>query len=486
MLAYARQIGADEKDFIKAFHEVPSMSRKRFGQVAQVLYTLGNMLSNSAYQNVRQAHFIADLKRADEEVLRLNAELEQRVRERTLELAGSLSLLRATIESTSEGILAVDNSRKITCLNRRFVEMLRLPGDIGVSSDVQILYDFLLPQLKEPERILALRKDLLEHIEKASSDIMELKDGRVFERNSLPQRIEDQIVGRVWRCRDITKRLELENQLQQAQKLEAVGQLAAGVAHEINTPIQFISDNLHFLKDSSTQIANVLSKIPALLEAAKAQPATKALALELERAITNADLPFIEAELPKAIQQSIEGAERVAEIVRAMKEFAHPDEGTGTAFSLNKAIETTVTVARNAWKYSSDMRLELASDLPDIHGHQGQINQVILNLIVNASDAIATALKARGGDAKGLITIRTKDAGDCVEMSISDTGCGIPASCQKRIFDPFFTTKEVGKGSGQGLAMAYNAIVKRHGGTIRFDTEVNVGTTFHVTLPKQL
>jgi signal transduction histidine kinase len=280
-------------------------------------------------------------------------------------------------------------------------------------------------------------------------------------------------------ARDIAERRALEAQLRQAQKLEGIGQLAAGIAHEINTPTQFVTDNLTFLRDSWKAVHALLEQYRCTIQTSGAVlPAGTAETLgEAER---SCDLNFIVAEMPRAIDQSLDGAQRVASIVRAMKEFSHPDSIEKIATDLNKAIASTVIVARNEWKYVSEIVTELDEALPAVVCYPGDINQVILNLIVNAAHAIKEKIK--DGD-KGQITIRTRKAEDFVQILVTDTGTGIPAAIQPRVFDPFFTTKEVGKGTGQGLALAYSVIVKKHGGKIWFETEIGQGTTFFMTLP---
>ena len=283
---------------------------------------------------------------------------------------------------------------------------------------------------------------------------------------------------------DITEQKNLESQLSQAQKLESIGQLAAGIAHEINTPTQYVGDNTRFLDDSFADLIKVFRKYSELLSASKVGTVTPELMSEVEAAIEEADVDYLLEEIPKAIQQSLAGVERVARIVRAMKEFSHPggDEKTGT--DINRAIESTVTVARNEWKYVADMVTDFDTGLPLVPCLPGDFNQVILNLVINASHAIADVV-GDGAGGKGTITVRTRRDGDWAEIRISDTGTGIPEEFRSRIFDPFFTTKEVGKGTGQGLAISHNVIVEKHKGTLGFETEVGKGTTFIIRLPME-
>lgn len=248
---------------------------------------------------------------------------------------------------------------------------------------------------------------------------------------------------------DITERLVLEHDLVQAQKLESIGQLAAGIAHEINTPIQFVGDNIRFLSDSFTGLLAVIDRHRELLMSAKSGKCSPDLIEACEAEMQRADLDYVREEIPKAIVQTTEGVERVAKIVRAMKDFAHPGSDEKVPVNLNAAIESTVTVSRNEWKYVADLKTDLAPDLPLVPCLLSQFNQVILNMIVNAAHAIADMVKVTGK--KGLITIASRRDGDAAEIRITDTGTGIPEEIRHKIFDPFFTTKEVGKGTGQGL-----------------------------------
>jgi PAS domain S-box-containing protein len=281
---------------------------------------------------------------------------------------------------------------------------------------------------------------------------------------------------------DVTERWQLERQLAQAQKLESIGQLAAGIAHEINTPTQFVGDNTRFLRDAFADLQALLAKYAALLEAARAARVTKDLVAEVERATAALELDYLSTEIPKAIQQSLEGVERVANIVRAMKDFSHPNADERQETDLNRAIENTVTVARNEWKYVADVQMDLAPDLPRVVCLPGEINQVILNVLVNAAHAIADVVHG-GEQGKGTVTISTRHDGDWVEIRIRDTGTGIPKLIRSRVFEPFFTTKEVGRGTGQGLAITRQVVVEKHHGTITFESVVGQGTTFIIRLP---
>jgi signal transduction histidine kinase len=284
---------------------------------------------------------------------------------------------------------------------------------------------------------------------------------------------------------DVTDRGLLEAQLRQAQKLESVGQLAAGIAHEINTPTQYIGDNVRFLKDAFQDLRTLLASYEQLLAAAKENTLTPETVHEVTATVERADADYLFAEIPKAIEQASEGVTRVSTIVGAMKEFSHPDTKEKIPLDLNHAIQSTITVARSEWKYVAELETDLDPTLPRIFCQPGEFNQVILNLIVNAAHAIADVVE-KGGAERGRIKVQTRNCQEWAEIRIQDSGSGIPAKVRSRIFDPFFTTKEIGKGTGQGLAIARSVVVDKHNGTIHFETEEGKGTTFIIRLPQDV
>jgi PAS domain S-box-containing protein len=281
---------------------------------------------------------------------------------------------------------------------------------------------------------------------------------------------------------DVTERKYLEGQLRQAQKLEAIGQLAAGIAHEINTPTQYIGDNAKFLKNVWPTVEELLSTCKTILQESRRGPLVTSTLAQLLQWSEDADLPYILREVPRAIDGSLEGVQRVSGIVRAMKEFSHPGSENKSAIDVNRAIETTIQVAHNEWKYVADVRAELDRSMPPVPCFAGEFNQVILNLLINAAQAIEEVV-GRNSDRKGTITVTTTHDEEWAEIRVQDTGAGIPEEIRPRIFEPFFTTKDVGKGTGQGLALAHSTIVKKHHGQIWFESEVGSGTTFVVRLP---
>ena len=280
-------------------------------------------------------------------------------------------------------------------------------------------------------------------------------------------------------AQDVSERNRLQTELHQAQRLEAVGQLAAGIAHEINTPIQYVGDNLRFVREAFFDRTTLLERYGTLKTAAEREQFHLELVEAVRQREVEIDVDYLNEEIPKALEQSLEGVERVAVIVRAMKAFAHPGQKQQAAADLNKCLSDALIVARNEIKYVADVETRF-DDIPPVICHIADINQVLLNLLVNAADAIREVHKSTGK--RGLIRVITEQDGDRVMITVSDTGCGIPASIRERVFDPFFTTKDVGQGTGQGLTIA-RTIIEKHNGSISFAENPGGGTIFRVVLP---
>lgn len=313
------------------------------------------------------------------------------------------------------------------------------------------------------------------------------KDGSFYHQQTTISPVKDKhgdITYFVSVGRDITKKEALEHQHRQSQKLEAIGTLASGIAHEINTPSQFIMDNTAFLRDSFDTISDFISRLIDRLE----NDGDSVPSFIREQYETH-DLDFLLSEIPNSFKDTFEGIHRVKKIVGAMKDFAHSEQQEMVLADLNKAVETTITISKNSWKYHAEIQKELDPELPHITCSIDDIKQVILNLIVNAADAVAEKrekmIEEGGSPDMGTITIATETADDTVCLSVSDTGTGITPEVQEKIFEPFFTTKEVGTGSGQGLAITYDIIYEKHGGSIKIDSTPGEGTTFSVFLPRE-
>jgi len=276
---------------------------------------------------------------------------------------------------------------------------------------------------------------------------------------------------------EMRERERILMELRVAQKLESVGRLAAGLAHEINTPIQYVGDSVSFLRSSFADLARLFGVYQGLVESGV--PASAEQLAEIRRIEHEIDFEFLQAEMPKAFERTLEGTKRVTEIVRAMKEFAHPDGSEQTPADLNHALEMTLTVARNEYKYDATVTTQFG-EIPPVICNVGELNQVFLNLIVNAAHAIQDSVH----DAtSGRITVSTRALAKTVEVVVADNGCGISAENIEKIFDPFFTTKAVGRGTGQGLPIARSIVVDKHVGDLRVESEVGVGTRFIVELP---
>ncbi|MGB7345860.1 MAG: ATP-binding protein [Pirellulaceae bacterium] len=283
---------------------------------------------------------------------------------------------------------------------------------------------------------------------------------------------------------DMTVQKAMRSQLDQAQRLESVGQLAAGVAHEINTPMQYVGDNIRFVAKSIDRVMPLLDCLKVLADRNATDEQLREVRGLIPESVTASKLTATLEQIPEALQDSIDGVEQVSKIVAAMKEFSHPGTDQKAPVCINHILQSTITVAKNEWKYIADMTTHFDDDLIKVDALPSELNQAFLNLVVNASHAIGDRVAA-GDYPKGQITITTRADGDHAEITIQDNGGGIPSSARKRVFEPFFTTKDVGKGTGQGLAIAFNVIVKKHGGQLTFDVQESEGTTFKILLPFQ-
>jgi PAS domain S-box-containing protein len=404
-------------------------------------------------------------------------------------LAHKRDLLQALMDNLPDHIYFKDVNSRFTRINQAHARHLGLksPEEAIGKCDMDFFPGRLARQKLVDERcLLATGKAILGLVERSDTAAGE----NWVSSTKVPTYGPDgQITGLVGISRDITQikkseaeRQSMELQLRQAQKLESIGQLAAGIAHEINTPTQYVGDNTRFVKDSFAAISKVLDSHEALLAAAGKGSISPEIVSHCQQILAGSDLTYLREQIPQALAETLEGVGRVTKIVRAMKEFSHPGGKEKTPADLNKAVETTVTVAHNEWKYVAELKLELDAALPYVPCFLGEINQAVLNLIVNAAHAIGDVVKKLPG-AKGLITVQTLCDGDHVQIRVSDTGTGIPEAARPKIFEPFFTTKAVGQGTGQGLAMVYASVVKRHGGTVTFETEIGRGTTFIIRLP---
>ena len=425
----------------------------------------------------------SQLERALRHIERLETILQARSLEASqagARLRSATDFLREVYRAMPAGVVILDGDGAVEDANDAMCALLGLPHEALVGRPFAAL--FAPDDAPDLAAILAQpRGAAVSRTERG----LQGPDGAVvpvlFSASALPRAVTRRGRAVVGIALDLRERKRLEDELRQAQRLESVGRLAAGVAHEINTPIQFVGDSLQFVGEAMTDLGAVFEAHRALRVAAAAGAPTAELAARAAEAEADADLGYLIEHLPIALRRALDGLQRVAEIVRSLKAFSHPDASEMSTVDLNHAIRCTLAIASAEYKYVASLETDLG-DLPPVRCHGGEINQVILNLVINAAHAIGDVVA--GTDARGTIAIRTRcDGDDWVEIAVSDTGAGIPEAVRGRIFDPFFTTKTVGRGSGQGLAIARTVIHDKHGGTLRFDTELGKGTTFTVRLP---
>jgi len=464
---------------------VPLLNR---GQLRAVLYLENRALAHGFNPaRISRIQFLAaqaaaalENSRLYEQVQAAKRDLEVRVHERTTELRQRNTDLRNVLDAVDQGLVTIDRKARVVgewsaraqtwfsgiAEGEVWVDMLARV-DAAYAKEFQALFTRVA---QDDEPVAAVREGLARKLVLGARtleiDLAPLGGDQTWKRMLV-------IISDV---SDRERKARLEMDLRQAQKLQAVGELAAGIAHEINTPAQFVGDSIEFL----ATVCNQTMPLFARYRAAVRGTGNQVLLEEMQRAENEADLAYAEENAPGAIARASDGVKRIGTIVRAMKEFAHPDGRDQSTADLNRALETTLTVARNEYKYLADVET-VFGELPLVNCHVGDLNQVFLNLIVNAAHAISDVVGKSG--TKGRIVVRTFGQGDKVRIEIADSGCGIPAQIRDRVFDPFFTTKEVGRGSGQGLAIARNIVVDKHGGSLTFESEVGKGTTFVIVLP---
>jgi two-component system, NtrC family, sensor kinase len=317
------------------------------------------------------------------------------------------------------------------------------------------------------------------------SSVTGAEGGRLwFTTHMGPIKSGGRVVGVVLVAQEITELRRAQLEVTSAQRMAAVGTLAAGIAHEINTPVQFVGDSLGFLREGMQDVMTVLDELQKVRRLVAEEPSSEAVREALaavSEAEARADLPYLRENLPQALERCVDGLGRVSSIVNSIQEFAHPAGKDAAPVDLNRAIANTLTIARNAYVDVAELETDLR-ELPLVTCHVDQINQVVLNLVLNAAHAIGETFKSSG--VKGHLTVGTRMEGEDVVIRIGDTGAGIPEAIRGHIFEPFFTTKAVGEGTGQGLALAWKLVTEKHGGTLSFETIPGKGTTFFVRMPR--
>ncbi|HWD93192.1 MAG TPA: ATP-binding protein [Verrucomicrobiae bacterium] len=407
-------------------------------------------------------------------------DMERTIRSRTAELHSSHSEMETLLASVSAAIIGLDRDKRVVRWNNASTNIFGISQDqiLGqplFKAGIQWNWELVQRSIDDCQKNrMAVELDCVEYRNAGE------QNGFINLVISPSQSSDSKSLDIILLATEITQRRSVEAQLRQAQKLKVIGQLAAGIAHELNTPAQYVGDNTSFLKDAFHNFTGAIQACQDLL--AKRSELTPELLDQTAALLKVSDLDYLSEQIPAALDETLEGIKRISEIVKAMKDFSHPGSQGKTPSDLNKAIKSTVTVSRSEWKYVADLTLKLEDTLPLIPCLVGEFNQVILNLIVNAAHAIGDVAKETPSS-KGVITISTSLSGNFVEVQVADTGTGIPESAREKLFEPFFTTKEVGKGTGQGLFIARNVIVEKHGGTIDFETKMGAGTTFIIRLP---
>lgn len=444
---------------------------------------------------------VANLLEKDQLLQGANQHLEKRVQERTRalekesqekkETAEQLDLLNTELshilDTTTTGIRVIDTEFNVLRVNKSFCKMIGKSEKELVGH--QCYENFSDPSCKAGCGLRHIQDGKEKHEFFTEKTLM---DGRTihFHITAVPFRnSHGTLLGVVEDFQNITELVQEQKAREQMQikllhtsKLESVGQLSAGIAHEINTPIQFIGTNIDFIRDSFKDISHIVNEVQQFLDLPTDEEDPKQKMAPIKTALDKADWDYLCQEIPTALAQTSEGVNRVSSIVLAMKEFSHPGSKEKILADLNSILTNTLTISRNEWKYVADLETDLDDELPQIPCMVAELGQVFLNILMNASHAIAEKQKENQDDRKGLITVSTRQIEGFAELRISDTGPGIPEDVIGKIFDPFFTTKEVGQGSGQGLAISYDVITK-HGGTITADSAPGSGATFILRLP---
>lgn len=441
----------------------------------QAFFNYAALVLNNEIEN------FAKLRDANDKLKLTNEDLKRE----TIERASQQAFLTVLLESIDLGIVACDSNGILTLFNRKARE-IHGPTKECISADrwAQVCHIYQ-PDGRTPMRDedTALYRAL--QGERVTNQEVVIVPPGAEPRTLLTggQRITDargRTLGAVVGIADISDRKALETQLRHAQKLESVGQLAAGIAHEINTPAQFVGDNVFFLRDAVNELQLLIGRYREQISVLLRQHTTEDPQSSIAGIDSSIDLDFLKENIADAFRAAFDGVASISSVVSAIKEFAQPESRDMTAVDLNHSIMTTLTIARNEYSRVADIVTEL-SPIPPVMCHAGDINQVFLNLIVNSAHAIADVAGETGK--RGRICVRSRFEGGAVRIEFEDNGAGIPENIRNRVFDPFFTTKAVGKGTGAGLAIAWSVVVNKHHGLLSFTSEVGKGTTFVVQLP---
>jgi PAS domain S-box-containing protein len=442
------------------------------------------IISEMAGNSILRSRLNEKLKHSN---MNLQEEIDQRIAYQAM-LAAEKELLSTTLMSIGEGVIITNKEGLIILFNRSAESITGYEANEILEKPLYNIFQVIDPNTKKiiPDLIQNLYQmgQVQEHEPNYKAPLLISKSGeRILIDGSISplKSPEGEMMGHVLVFQDVTEKQKAEAQTALSQKMEAIGLLAAGIAHEINTPIQYVGDNLRFLQKTVTKFTEVLNAYEMLLS-------------KPDQSINQEDLDHLDevnkqtrvqhylTESPNAVQEALDGVERVRKIVLAMREFSHPSEKEKKLADINHGIETTIVISRNEWKYFAELETDLDPNLPLVNCQIDEINQVILNMIINAVQAIQEKFPA-DSEQKGKIIISTRTGENKVIIKIEDTGKGMPEAIQQRIFDPFFTTKGIGKGTGQGLSLAHQIIVQKHQGTINVFSILGEGTTFTIELP---
>ncbi len=424
-----------------------SQVAQAFDKMASSLQTLNSEL-DERLEEVDTANFRRGITLAAARVVEW--EYEPKSRSFSLAKHWRSELGIQSTNTTSQGFLTeihTDDRRKLLLVLANFLqrtdELIEVPARVKTSS--------------EEERWVLIRGQLIDY--------------------------ENEIIGGV--ILDITEQKKLELKLSQTNRLESMGQLSAGIAHEINTPMQYIRHNLEFMNKASSRMADYQQNCEELIVSLPTGREKDQIMDNLKKCKEELKIEKLQNRFPIALDDALQGVTAVSTIIKAMKDFSHRDKEEKVETDLNKVIKTSIDVSRHEWKNVAEIRRDLNEEIPLVPAYQGELNQVMLNIIVNAAHALSDYMKETD-DHVGLIIVETREnlEENCVEVEISDNGPGIPEEIREKVFDQFFTTKEVGRGTGQGLAICHQIVVNRHGGDLTVNSEEGKGTSFTIKLPK--
>jgi len=405
-------------------------------------------------------------------------------------LATEKERLAVTLHSIGDGVIATDTDGQLLLINPVAEEIIGWKQEEVIG---RALVDFLeLSDSSSYQATHQVDNDIELILSSSNQTECLVQDAVLVDRSGTTKTVyinsapilskERKAIGHVLVIRDVTDLIKSQMKMALSQKLESIGALAAGIAHEINSPLQYISDNSIFFRESISSFIKLTKCYQEFLVAAQSMTEFSDFTSRIRTIEEEIEVEYLIKEVPAAVEESIFGIQRVRQLVLAMKEFSHPGTKVKKPSDLNKGIEATITISRTEWKYAAELHADLDPNLPLINCEIDEINQVILNIIVNAAQAISQAIE-RGKYSKGAIRISSRFQEQYAEIKITDNGIGIPHSLISMIYDPFFTTKPVGKGTGQGLAIAHDIIVNKHQGHIDVFSEEGQGTTFIIRLP---